>query len=111
LKRTFNVDLSSKELGAVVREYQSESDKDRIDCKPFMIKFMKMGLDKRAKLKAAALDKQRRTEEEMQQEQLRKKRIADQKMVLDVDPDFAAVDREQAMAKIKAASIKYDKKW
>jgi len=63
----------------------------------------------REKARFAFLDKQRIAREDAEREKARKKRLADQKLILDVDNFFTESDRQSAIDKLIKASAKYDK--
>lgn len=126
LKHCFNVVLTPKELGAVIKDFlgafallllvslltesvSGHGCEEELDPKLFLIEFMKLGVGARARAKALALEQQRKAEVEAAQERARKQRILTQKTVVDVDDSFTAVDRTNAIAKLTAASAKYDK--
>ena len=80
-----------------------------IDSKIFLIRFAKLGTEAREKARFAFLDKQRVVREDAEREKARKKRLAEQKLVLDVDNFFTESDRQSAIDKLIKASAKYDK--
>jgi hypothetical protein len=85
------------------------ADPSAIDSKAFLVKFVKMGVEARAKARAIRLDQQRQAEKDAQHATERKRRLAEQRNVLTVDNDFAESDFNAAMEKLRVASIKYDK--
>lgn len=111
VRRTFNLWLRPQELAALVHQFSfdPEHKSGKIDSKAFLIRFVKLGFEARAQQKATVLEKQRLADQEKAQEAARKKRIAEQKMVTDVDADYGEVDRTSVYAKMTAASAKYDK--
>lgn len=109
MKNAFKVMLTPKEVGAVVSRYLHAGEDVKIDGKKFLIAFMKLGFEERAKIKAATLAEQRRARAEKEQEAVRKLFEAQQKSVVEVDAEFSGADREQALKKLVAASALYDK--
>lgn len=111
MRRTFNVWLTPRELAAMMKEFAFNDDEslELLDPKRFMVSFLRMGVSARDKAKILALQEQKRIQAEERQEAERKKRLATQKMVVDIDEDFGAVDRASAIEKFTAASAKYDK--
>lgn len=92
--------------------YRNEKEKERkplLDPKKFMNKFIKLGFDERARVKVELLEKQRANEFLREQESIRKKRLAEQKMELEIDETFGEVDRSNAYDKMKVASARYDR--
>lgn len=80
-----------------------------VDSKRFLIRFAKLGTEDREKARFAFLDKQRVVREDAEREAARKKRLADQRLVLDVDNFFNESDRQSAIDKLIKASARYDK--
>ena len=64
MKRAFNIIFTAKELGAVVSRYSKANDNTLVDGKKFLIAFMKLGFDERARIKALTLEEQRRAKKE-----------------------------------------------
>ena len=104
VKGTFGVVLTPRETIGIVRVYaphvqahvssnQKTNKKDDpmssasalLDPKTFINKFVKLGFDERSRFKLEMLEKQRQQNFIREQEKIRKKLIADQKMILDVD--------------------------
>ena len=109
MKNAFKVILNPRELGAVVSRYMHPGETTMIDGKKFLIAFMKLGFDERARVKAETLSKQRKARMDRIQEAERKLIEAQQKVVVEIDPDFGEDDREEALLKLTAASALYDK--
>ena len=80
-----------------------------VDSKLFLIRFAKLGAEARERARFAFLDKQRTAREDADREKTRKRRLADQKLVLEVDNFFTETDRQAAVDKLIKASAKYDK--
>jgi len=62
LKRTFNVHLSKKELGALIRIFDVNGA-GSIPCADFIIQFLKLGFEERSKINTLRLQKIQTTEE------------------------------------------------
>lgn len=111
VRRTFNLWLKPAELASIVDRFSFDVEKNsgKIDSKTFLIKFVKLGFEARAQAKATVMEKQRLAELDLAQEKARKQRIAEQKMVTDIDNDYGEVDRTSCYKKMTASSAKYDK--
>jgi hypothetical protein len=132
VKATFNVHLTIKETAAILLEFAPDTSSSsssssanmagtntsptrrvqqvpRLDPKMFINKFVKLGFDERARIKIDMLDKQKTAEFMREQDVIRKRRLAEQKMVLEVDDNFTEADKRKAYEKLKQASAKYDK--
>jgi hypothetical protein len=108
LKRTWNIDLSPKELGYLFKHYDKEQIGE-INCADFLISFLGMGKKKRDEERKSFLLKKRAIEKEsIEKEQ---KILASQWDHLEkyVDWDFNENDLEDAFDKIKQCSVKFDK--
>jgi len=51
VKRTFNFELNKKELGVIVKKFESSTNKGYVDNHAFLIKFFQMGVEERQKMK------------------------------------------------------------
>lgn len=109
VRRAFNIWFEPKELGAVVKRYQHEKLRNMVDGKVFLIAFMKLGFDGRARNKAHTLQKQRQDELTRKHEAEMKLHMSAQRVALDLETDFADADYKSAMKKLTAASALYDK--
>lgn len=106
LRRTLNVWLTAKELGSLIRMFSAdESDEycEKVDPKKFMIEFSRLGTHERQRVKAAFLHEKKKAATEEAHEKARKLRLQQQKMVVDVDDTYGAVDRTSAISKLTAA--------
>ncbi len=108
LRRTFNLKLLPKELGALVQHF----DKDgagTVDCSEFLNVFFKLGYDERCRWHSEQIQKQRKASADRKAEELRKLNQVSAKMELPWEKDFTEEDMSNAMDKIRKAAFKYDK--
>jgi hypothetical protein len=101
--------LASAHLVCLVQQVDLTQHELLVDSKLFLIRFAKLGTEARERARFAFLDKQRTAREDADREKARKKRLADQKLVLEVDNFFTESDRQAAVDKLIKASAKYDK--
>jgi hypothetical protein len=109
MKSAFKVMLNPRELGALVSRYLHPGEVAMIDGKKFLIAFMKLGFDERARVKAETLQQQRRAKAERIKEAERKLVEAQQRVVVEIDPEFTKEDQTEAFRKLTSASAMYDK--
>jgi hypothetical protein len=109
MKRAFSIYLTPKEVGSMVAKFHTVNSLKHIDGKQFLIFFMKLGFDSRARHKAQVLMNQRQTQINLQQEQERKLLQSLQRVELDLSTTYTDTDREKAMAKLISAAALYDK--
>lgn len=109
MKRAFNIYLTAKEVGAIVARFHTPSSLKLIDGKQFIIFFLRLGFDARARRKAQIIMSQRQNQMNLQQEQERKLLQSLARVELDVSTTYTDTDREKAMAKLTAAAALYDK--
>lgn len=109
VRRAFNIWFEPKELGAVVKRYQHEKLRNMVDGKVFLIAFMKLGFDARARVKAQTLQKQRQDELTRKHDAEMKLHMSAQRVSLQLESEFAESDYKSAMKKLTAASALYDK--
>jgi Ca2+-binding EF-hand superfamily protein len=93
----------------VVLRNNHSSDPNLVDGKVFLIGFMKLGYEARARIKSHTMEKQRKVHNEREQERERKLHLASQRNAIIVNPEFTEEDRLEAIKKIKAAAVNYDK--
>eukprot|EP01039_Chlorochromonas_danica_P011214 gene11214-12506_t len=109
LKRAFSIYLNPKEVGSILQRFHMENDLNTLDGKKFIIYFIKLGFDERARRKARVLAEQRQTTAQMKVEQEKKLLQASQKTEIELVEHFSEQDRENAMKKLINASALYDK--
>jgi len=113
VRRTFNLRLSPKETGALVRHFDKSEHNlgTDIDCGEFLTIFLQLGYSERAKLHKEQLEKQRREDKEREAEEAAKLLATTQRSgaKFQVDMNFGDKDIESTVAKLVGASEKYDK--
>ncbi|CAM9103488.1 unnamed protein product, partial [Ectocarpus fasciculatus] len=108
LRRTFNLKLQPKELGALVQHFDKDG-KGTVDCNEFLNVFFKLGYDERCRWHSEQIQKQRALNKARKEEEARKLNQVAAKMELAYDNNFSPEDRETAMEKLRRAAYKYDK--
>jgi hypothetical protein len=83
LRRTFGIQFTVPQLAAAAKQF--DNGKGLVNTHDFLIFFQKMGAELRQRDKQRHADAQREYEERLEKAKARKKRIADQKMELDLD--------------------------
>ena len=109
LRRTFNLWLTGKELATIVHEFKHADHDDQVDSKLFLVKFMKLGFDERARRKASKLDQIRTATKEREIYLEKKKKLSESKTTLHVDRDFFATDKASAYRKLTIGATLYDR--
>ena len=123
LRATFNLQLNPKELSAVIHDFrysQSEGGQgnsasslqvsgENIVCKKFIIKFLQIGFEERTKNHLLQLEKQREQDRFRTEENARKLRKAEEKMILSIDYACTAEEEKSAFEKLTESARKYDK--
>lgn len=108
VRRVFNLNLSSPELGYVIQKYDTRNA-GRLTCKPFLTDFLRMGQEARYKAHMEQLERQRALAQQAEEEH-RKKIVAVQNSEsIQISDRFADKHLQSALAKITAASVHYDK--
>jgi Ca2+-binding EF-hand superfamily protein len=108
LRRTFNLKLLPKELGALVQHFDKDGE-GTVDCTEFLNVFFKLGYDERCRWHSDQIIKQRDAIKERKEEEIRKLNQVAAKMELSWDDDFSPEDNEAAMVKLRRAAMKYDR--
>jgi Ca2+-binding EF-hand superfamily protein len=109
MKRAFQIYLTPKEVAAILDKNRMETNSEMVDGKKFLIMFMKLGQEARARRRTAQLIEQRKFQKEQIQEQERKLRMALRRVELEVDGEYNDIDRQNALNKIIEAAALYDK--
>lgn len=110
IRKSFNINLDHKELGACVKRFPHEKLANMVDGKLFLIEFMRLGFNAKAKAKMYNITKQRQFEIQTKQESEMKLLQAQQKVELDLNnTKFDLIDQENAMNKLTLAASLYDK--
>jgi hypothetical protein len=97
LRRTFNVSLSDKELGAVLERF----DVDRVGkilCSSFLVYFSKVGISGRGQLHTASLERQRQEQQRQEEEEQAKLVAAWQKLELRPDELLAFTQQDEEVS-------------
>ena len=112
-KNTFQLRLTPREAAAFVHAfpwYEGDKKTGDIDTKAFMVKFVRLGFEKRSEAKLIELEKQRAAEKEMIEKA--EKALIDAgigKADTDVDFNYTEADNVSVYQKMTASSAKYDK--
>jgi len=109
IKRSFNVVLSPKELGAVVRMFKPDCDGKLIPAGDFIRYFYTMGFNLRDKEAKDQRTRQRELDLKAEAERRAKQEEADNKGKLKIDMDFSEADEARAFEKLTVAAMKYEK--
>ena len=109
MKRAFQIYLTPKEVASILDKNRTDNNAEMIDGKKFLIMFMKLGQEARARRRTAQLIEQRKFQMDQIQEQERKLRMALRKVELEIDGDYTDTDRQNALNKIIQAASLYDK--
>ena len=107
MKGVFGLALSNKELAVLLNDFSDGAG--NLYCKPFMIKFTKLGADERYKFSLAQLEKQREADLLRKTAHERAVKEAEEKLVVKVSYDFTPQERESAFCKLTACAKTYDK--
>lgn len=110
LKRTFNILVTNKELGALVDHFDCDGE-GKICCKSFLLYFTKVGFLEKGKIFSESLQKQRREIELQEQEEARK--LAEKWKKLEIDPNLlnnpTPEDEASAFKKLGEAARFYNR--
>eukprot|EP01038_Epipyxis_sp_PR26KG_P006779 gene6779-9286_t len=116
MKRAFSIQFTGKELGAITHRFEhipnngiNHNDDKLIDGKKFMIEFLKLGFNARAREKSLVIEKQKKNELFIKQEQERKKRYLESRNDIKIDENFNTLDHQEAIQKFINTSVLYDK--
>jgi Ca2+-binding EF-hand superfamily protein len=108
LKRTFNLILTSKELGAVVKTFDKVGD-GTIPCRDFLMFFHQMGYSEKNHDRHLQLQKQRELDKLSAEETNRKLKAIEEKVSVPIAEKYEPSDLERAHEKIRVAALKYDR--
>lgn len=108
IKLTFNLKLDPKELGAVVKEFKPDVEKD-IPASEFLKYFLRLGIDLRDEQRAEQRKKQELMDKQAAEERAKKMEEKNQKLKTHVDFNFSDEDERRVMEKLRSSSVKYDK--
>ena len=108
LKRTFNMNICGKELGALIKRFEHPDKEKHVDCQMFIINFLSLGFAERRKVKVAQHNLQKQQEKEAKEFSAKKIAELEKKNEIKVDLDFTAMERKQALDKMTKAAFQYD---
>jgi Ca2+-binding EF-hand superfamily protein len=108
LKRTFNLHLTGKELGAAVKTFDKIGD-GTINCREFLVHFFQIGYAERNRDRAESMALQRAMNTQAEAIRLKKLQDADEKVMHRIVEEYDSDDRESALFKIETAAVKYNK--
>lgn len=109
LKRTFRLDFSRKEMGALIKHFDKDGDRT-IDCPEFLIEFFRLGFLARETERRGWADKEKRNQERARVEEERKAEELAKRNADKVTFDFTEAERKSAVDKITLAATLYDRK-
>lgn len=105
IRRTFGIQFTIPQLAAASKQF--DNGKGLVNTHDFLLFFQKMGAELRQREKQKHADAQREFLERVEKAKARKKRIADQKMELDLEGAvFGSEDRNRALQKLTAFAAK-----
>lgn len=111
VRRTFNLKLRPKEVGALIRHFGKSEAATEIECGDFLSVFLQMGYAERARLHSEKLERQRSEDrarvEESEAKLLKITQRAGAGLV--VDMAYSDADMYSVIEKLVGASEKYDK--
>jgi len=110
LRRTFNLVLTNKELGYLVRKHD-KTGTGRVTCTPFITSFLRIGQEERHAHHVKQLEKQRRLDALAEQEHLQKMKAVQEGggKELKISYDFTDNDLQSARAKLTEAAVFFDR--
>ena len=108
LRRVFNIQLTSGELGYVIRKYDTKNT-GRVVCKTFLTDFLRMGQELRYQSHVEQLQRQRTMIQLAEQEHQKKIEAVQNSETLRISDSFGDRHLKSALAKLTEAAIRYDK--
>lgn len=109
LKRSFNIRLTEKELGALVKKFESHLCPNHVDCSMFVINFLQIGHSERHKMKVNALNLQKQHQRDREREEAQKLKSLEDKAEYKLPDSYGEVEKRSAIEKLTHAAFKYDK--
>ena len=113
VRRTFNLKLRPKEVGALVRHFDKSEGNlgTEVDCGEFLTLFLQLGFAERGRAHKEQLDRQRSEDKQRTEEEAAKLKATTERSGANfqIDFKFAEKDIDSCMAKMVGASEKYDK--
>ena len=107
LRRTFNITLTPKEMGAMVAFFDKDH-KHEVNCQAFLTKFVSLGAEERGRVHLEQLLSCRDAEKKAKEDHLKKITDLASKTLNDVDFDYTMDDLRSAQAKARVAAAKFD---
>jgi len=108
LRRTMNINLTNKELGALITVFDKDGDKT-VDCAEFMVKFTTLGFNERDRVRQENRRKKAEHEKRVAEEQAAKEKAKEDKREAYVNYNFTHDEFSSAMEKLKYAASTYDR--
>jgi Ca2+-binding EF-hand superfamily protein len=108
IRRVFNLNLNSGELGYVIQKYDTKRT-GRVVCKAFLTDFLRMGQEARYKAHVEQLERQRLLNQQAEEEHHKKILAVQNSETLKMSDRFGDKHLQSALAKLTAASLNYDK--
>jgi len=108
VRRTFNLQLTGKELGAAVKFFDKIGD-STIPCRDFLMYFHQIGYSEKNKERLMQFQKQRELDKLLQEEKEKKLKAINDKVTVPISEKYNSIDLNNAYEKLKIAAVKYDK--
>lgn len=108
VRRVFNLNLTSAELGYVIQKYDAKNT-GRVLCKSFLTDFLRMGQEARYKAHVEQLERQRAMTVQAEEEHRKKVQAVQNSESLRMSERFGDKHLQSALAKLTAAALHYDK--
>lgn len=105
LKKTFNIELTGPEMGALYNDLE-KNDENEVLCHNFLTLFIALGAEERAKQRSEQILKQKEAERLAREEAEQKRLDVSSKILYDVDYNWQQEDMESALAKLTVAATK-----
>lgn len=103
LKRTFNIEYTAQEMGAIWN-YLPKNNKDEVICYDFLNIFISLGATERDRFRLEQLEKQREANRLMQEEHEKKIQAQQSKILYEVEYEFDEEELESALEKMRVAA-------
>jgi len=107
VRRVFNLNFTSTELGFIVQKYDAKKT-GTIHSKTFLIEFLRLGQEIRHKMHAEQLDKQRKLDAQAVEESLKKIKEVQNSETVKIEENFTDQDLKSGLAKITKAAVYHD---
>jgi hypothetical protein len=93
LKRTFNVMVDAKELGALIHFFNGNAESNLLDCGTFLIKFARLGKELRDEFRLKQLEACRQAELEAAKKHEKIMEDLSSKMEIGIDKNYSEEDK------------------